>query len=271
MMPTRCKTKACKACRPQLKAKLAMLVEYGILTHGRSLLITITLRAVTDAMRDAKYVAKAWARLLLWLKDAHPQSRWVKIVELTKKNQPHLHLIVFLGTCSLPRTVAACQKRAKYDKRWLGMECSCDEHTWSRAWHSITGDSYVVDVEEIHSASRAGSYIAKYVAKGIATTEGLRALGFTRHWSRSRNWPVDKLQLAITGGEGWKYVEFQKHGEASARPRMGSAEGQIRRIGGQYHRLLTREGTDLAVALAERNERNRKAAEIKEWMVMIDY
>jgi hypothetical protein len=187
--------------------------------------------------------------MLEFLRSKFQIVEFVKVVELTGKNQPHLHLVLHLGSNPL---MAACESRAKYNARWLAKSCDCLEHLLSGAWHGITGDSYVVDVKDIGSGKKVANYLAKYMAKGITYKTRLAQLGFARSWARSRGWPFDQLRLAQTE-KGWKHIE---HSGPKQLPRGGLEAGY------SVDEWLTwteksppeREGTDLAWALAQERE-----------------
>jgi hypothetical protein len=247
-METVCKTRACLVCRVKVQNRFKMLVEYGILTLGRSLFITVTYAAGTGKMRDALYVSQTWNRLLAWWRRSYEEVSWVKVVELTKKNQPHLHLI---ASSESWKEKASCQPgRHAYDARWRNRPCGCFEHVISKQWFRITGDSWVVKVKEVASSGMASSYMAKYFSKDFLYAEGRKALGFERSWSRSRSWPVDKLQLKATLEKQWLYVYFSKKSPAETVNAVF-----LRRMEMAERRLLERVGTDLAFELALKKEK----------------
>ena len=49
-------------------------------------------------------------------------------------------------------------------------------------------------------------YLAKYIAKSNQITAALLELGFTRTWSRSRSWPVERFRLLATVEKSWKKI-----------------------------------------------------------------
>lgn len=251
-LPTTCKTKGCVVCRHKVKAKFSMLVEYGCLTLGVSYFTTLTLRAGPGLQKDALYVRACWRQMLEWLRSQYQTVEWVKVVELTKKNQPHLHLVIHLGKSSL---VAACESRAKYNARWLAKQCDCLEHRFSSAWRRITGDSYVVDVKEILSAKDVAAYLGKYMAKGILYKEELERLGFKRAWARSGGWPFDQLRLVDTA-KGWKHRAFTKTDQVVQL--LGNSGSAKEWLQWTEDSPPVREGTDLMFALQQERERLAK-------------
>lgn len=227
-----------------------MLVEYGLrtLTRESTFFITVTLKAGPGLEKDADYVRATWRKFLVLLNSQYPGTEWIKVVELTKQSQPHIHAVM---TFLRPSLVPMCQIRAKYDRAWRGLDCECLEHVFSGWWHSITGNSYVVDVRPVSSAKGAASYIAKYITKSITYTRRLRELGFKRSWARSRGWPGDKLQLAETKERGWLSQEFTGP-DSSAFPEDGSAKWWLKRS--EWSHLQKRTGTDLAKELGYERE-----------------
>lgn len=249
---TTCKTRRCVACQPKLKAKMAMLVEYGISTLGHSYFITFTF-VMRQSQKDAPYVRACWKKVLDFMRSKWGQGKkkklaWIYVVELTKKNQPHLHVVMNFGTASL---VAACQTRATYRRDWRERKCDCLEHVLSSVWHGITGDSFVVDCRAVSSARGDAGYLAKYFAKGLALRDNLEALGFYRSWARSNTWPGDQLHLRETDLSGWRRIEF--HPGSPSEMTRDWLDNPPYLIGLLREKLLERAGTDLALALAERN------------------
>jgi hypothetical protein len=261
-LPTTCKTKGCPVCQHKVRAKFGMMVEYGCLTLGRTYFTTLTLRAGSGLAKDAVYVRQVWKKFKDYLSSKYQILEWVKVVELTKQNQPHLHLVLHLGEGCLR---AACETKAKYNERWLGKRCECLEHTFSAAWQRVTGDSFVVDVKETLSPTHAGSYLGKYLGKGILYKDRLSELGFKRSWARSKGWPFDQLRLRQSLEGGWKERKFTygrdkvAHGliesGMSAREWLKETEwlNESMKLG-----PLQREGTDLIKELDEL--RRQKAA-----------
>lgn len=220
------------------------------MTLGRCFFTTLTLRSGRGLNRDADYVRVKWRRMLEFLRSKFQTVEWIKVVEVTQANQPHLHLALHLGTTYSGNP--ACEARPRYDERWRGKECDCLEHVLSRAWLGITGDSFVVDVKEIDSGRRMAGYLGKYLSKGIAYSHTLRSLGFKRAWARSKGWPFDQLRMAQTDGAGWRKALHTPKGK-SAFPRSKMSVGWWLAMTKQ--RGWMRLGTDLAMALAHERER----------------
>ena len=276
VIETRCKTWSCLGCRDSAKNLLRMRIAYGCLTLGQCYFITLTLRldprSTEDVersgglslypMRDAAFVGKAWRALLSSLKrnPLWKEMAWLKVPELTARGQPHLHVILGgIGSWSA-REVHCEQHPHSWGKAWRDRECSCLEHTVSRAWNIATGGSWIVDVRPVVGAYGAAAYLMKYVVKGMYVRGRLEELGFLRRWSRSANWPGGtELHLAGTD-QGWVSVKWkggEEDREASVRWAEVSAGAAV----------MEHIGTDLGMELAERNVRKGGADRIKKLMV----
>lgn len=227
---TSCKTWRCKSCRDRVQRAVKAKITYGILILGSCLFITLTLEAGRELdrsdmiQRDAIFVAKAWRALLSKLRrrQSNLPMAWFRVVELTKKGQPHLHLIVGgIGdrkvTCHRPRDPVC-----RYD---------CVQHEWAALWYSITG-SYIVDVKPVMGAVGASVYLTNYMKKGMMHHDELEELGFVRRWSRSRNWPDGALALRGSVEDRWERSEFISGGLGA------SAQAEIEAVVSEGNFLL---------------------------------
>lgn len=247
---TNCKTRSCVPCQSRLKAKITMLIEYGILTLSPSFFTTFTFKAGEGLQKDASYVRASWRKVLDFMRPRYPGLAFLYVIELTRQNQPHLHVVLHFGPTSSIRP--ACTTKAKYDRTWLSRRCNCIEHILSLAWWRITGDSYVVDSVQITSARKTASYLAKYFVKGIALRAALQKLGFVRSWAKSNTWPVEPLKLKYTDSHGWAKIEFHP-GPPNEMMRF-DLDHPPYMVGLLRERLKEHTGTDLAIALADRNQ-----------------
>lgn len=196
-----CRTWGCLACRDRKTNQVKAMIRYGISTLGPTYLITLTLRlGKGESPKDAKYVAAKWKRYISILQERSPNLSWMRIVELTKKRQPHLHLVVGgIGD----RKFSCAGVRHAWSEEWVRAQCreDCLEHEWSALWLKVTGDSYIVNVRPVMGASGAAAYLAKYLGKGVMDRDALEELGFLRRWSCSNNWPRGQLQTrGVDGG-----------------------------------------------------------------------
>jgi hypothetical protein len=263
---TTCKTRSCAVCRHKVKAKFSMIVEYGCLTLDHLRFITLTLRAGEGLQKDARYVRRVWRKMLEYLRLRYPGHEWIKVVELTKQTQPHLH-VVFANSRSYSEK-AACHRKARYNDAWLDMKCECMEHELSRVWHRITGDSFVVDVQEVGSARKAASYLAKYLDKGISYCQELGRLGFYRTWSRSSGWPGEQLRLSrsrhreggVTVESEWKRVDFTGPGQWAQEALTRAETSPLARRVGDNLSWLLQDRKDREVSLSKGREILKKYA-----------
>lgn len=209
-MPTRCKTYGCKGCRDQIFALFRGIVSKGCSIIGPCVFITFTYRmAGNQSLRDAVSVAKDWRALRRqWKSTSFRLNKlpWLRVVELTKKGQIHLHLIM-----QSPGGQIRCYGNsfaiAPYRERMA--TCQCLSHELARQWRAITGDSYIVHTTPVVGANGAAGYLGGYLEKGGASIEELRARGFKRRWSKSRNWPAgDRMRLEATVKKEWVRVEW---------------------------------------------------------------
>lgn len=248
-MRTTCKTKGCPICRHKVKAKFTMLVQYGLLTLGPCYFTTLTLKAGHALEKDALYVRQVWRRMLRWLRHTFPTVEFVKVVELTRQHQPHLHLVIHLGPTFW---TAACEQSHKYNERWLNKQCDCLEHRFSAAWHHITRNSFVVNVSKVNTPAKTASYLGKYMAKGIHHKRQLAQLGFLRSWARSKGWPFDPIRLAQTEEGGWKKKYFTGPNQV---PEGFLGKGSaLQWLEASESRGIRRLGTDLALQLQQHRE-----------------
>lgn len=238
-------------------------MESGCLTDESYMLITFTYHMGYESQRDAACVKEDWTALLRLWKRSCPNLRWFKVVEATKKGQPHLHLLVSgigdrvadckhdRGECRHPRTA-----------RWAWSVCrvNCLEHELSKYWNDITGDSWIVDARPGFGVRGASAYLTKYMAKGFEEFARLTELGFKRRYSTSRNWPrPDKLQLANTGREVWDNSKTER-----IYTRDGTAQTYaIAAIRDASSPLSARVGTPVAFAKAKRLSNKRQLAIIR--------
>ena len=265
---TRCKTWTCKSCRSSVAALVRLRLEHHVSMVTPCFFITLTValndgsqlstkaarnlpmskskkwRRVPGAKENAVGVSVLWARFLFKLsRRLRPRTlAWFRVVELTKKGQPHLHLLM-TGLETLRPFI-----RDTIRADWL----------WA------TGDSYVVDVQEVYDANGAVQYLSKYIEKSFGLRSRMEEIGFRRRFSRSRSWNGgDQLQLRGTAtlrtvGTKRRSVWFSDNG--ARRPiwtkgRQGHYADFHRRHSKTF-RMADTIGDDLSLwIVAKRNER----------------
>ena len=223
-VPTTCKSWTCLGCRDRVMRLVQMRMAYGCLILGRCVFTTFTLRADYGKNVDALGVQELWRKFLYRWKRRYPEMTasvaWFKVPELTKRNVPHLH--VLMG----PMSGKASQIQTAIRP----------------IWREVTdGTSFIVDVRPVWSVNGLVSYLEKYFTKHMLMRETMESLGFVRRYSRSQNWPSDQL---ILGG-----IESGEIKAAGWTPFLGG-DNPIADSTAQDPRLW-RKGTDLGLALSQ--------------------
>lgn len=234
---THCKSWMCLGCRSRVLSLIQMRMLYGCLILGNCVFTTLTLQKEYGRNVDAVGVQALWTEFLYQWRRLFPAMTdslaWFKVPELTEAKVPHLH--VLMGPMHDP--VRKIQAAARL------------------VWLDVTdGSSYIVDVREIWGPAGLVSYLQKYFVKGMLIRDEMESLGFVRRWSRSRNWPSDRLTLSgidenTVVVSGWTPQSTTDADEA------------VRRSDG--HALLSRNGTDLALALGQDRDAKRQIADIR--------
>lgn len=207
-METTCKTWGCKVCEKQMLALFRLRVKAGI-SHLQACVFTTFTFKMGDVPVDAVFVTATWKEFSRrWKKAGEENFEWLKVVELTKKGQPHLHLVMGPTTGRI-----CCYGRLRPLGKWFVRDrsCKCLSHRLSRVWEAVTGDSWIVYCVPVTSPDRAGNYLLKYMAKGMGKRGNLEALGFKRRWSTSRGWPGKgriRLRQSLPDGPGWAHTEL---------------------------------------------------------------
>ena len=237
---TRCKLWACPICRKKNRRALVENVEYAQSLMGPLWLLTLTLRNIKGReLRGAEYVSQVWAAWLRLLKTRQAwrfkTMEWMKVAELTKKGQPHLHVLM-IGV-KKPETAQKIMR-------------AC--------WLEVTGDSFIVDFELVRHAGKMGNYLADYVFKGFYQRERMEAAGFSRRFSRSRGWPRGPTMVMHgTEKELWKGVGFE-----FANSQKEPLAGVVERIE-DGHPYFVRDGDSVSREMALRHEKRMRLAILK--------
>lgn len=258
LMPTLCKSWECKTCSSALQNRVKDRITYGCSMAEYSWLITVTFKMGYGLVRNADYVNTAWTALSRLLKRDHPQMAWLRIVESTKRGQPHIHSIISLARnrvsdCHGKDITGKCNHR--FDKAWLNEDCkaNCLEHEVARRWFDVTGDSWVVDCRFVLGAKGAASYLAKYLTKASSEYRYLKSLGFHRRWTCSRNWP--RQIMSGLECEEWRAVIRMgggKHGGYGADKnaemvKEGEKHPLIKRKNEEYYQMKRLEAMKYAI------------------------
>ncbi len=271
VVPTTCKTWGCGVCYNKVRQLTALKMMYGCLsTGGPSHFITVTYRKRDrDATKNARGVAKEWAALwrLLREKVAWKNAAWIKVPELTRRGQVHLHGII-VGAIGK----ASCRRSEFQRKAWTLRGCSesCLEHDISRSWYEVTkGKSYITDCQEVRSVAGTCAYVQKYMAKDFSgERKALKSLGFKKRWSSSKNWPrcePVRLQGSVVGA--WESV-LRVHGPKATyalhsedEPERMSDMVETQELEKDW--LMERVGEDYLLAVMALGERKRDMKDIQ--------
>lgn len=200
---TTCKTWRCRVCRQSLLALARMKVQYGILTSGPCVLTTLTyVNAGESSIRHASTVRLDMEYLLRALRHHNPNLSWMKVPELTKKGQVHLHVVM----SGITGQTDPCRDPHRYSPKWAIQDCGCIRHQISHIWFERTG-AYVTDCVPVYNERGLGNYLGKYFTKGYMDREALQDLGFHRRYSSSKNWPKPRrLTLQGTADGRWRKI-----------------------------------------------------------------
>lgn len=265
VMETTCKTWGCAACAKKLKALFSMRVEAGISALGRCAFTTFTLRREDEAL-GADYVRVAWKEFSRRWNRTEEGFQWLKVVELTKRRQPHLHLVMGPVEGHL-RCYGPRRKIGDWFRR--DRDCACLSHRLSRIWEQVTGDSWVVYLVEVSGGGGAAGYLSKYMAKTHEQRALLWEAGFSRRWSTSKGWPGGgRIRLRQTERGGWKARDMHSFGTTKPNPpdlevRVGPAwalEWKNRRkdlaLAGRAERLINAKDKSAEIRAADNKRRD---------------
>lgn len=200
--PTFCKTWKCVGCRDRLLNLFKMRVEAGVLGLGRCVFITITYKMGKGLLRDATSVKEDWKEFWRRLtKSGFPKLKWLRVIELTKQKQPHLHVVMEWSLAGEARCYGVEFDYKAFRRRFDS--CNCLSHTLARVWYAVTKDSWMVHVMPVLGAAGAAAYLGKYMVKNMMYRKDLEDAGFTRRWSSSRGWPGSgRVRLKQSGAGG---------------------------------------------------------------------
>lgn len=265
--PTNCKSWRCVSCQRKKKSLIVDRIEYGAKQISQQLFfITLTFATEGLSRRNADSVERAYRRWCASMRSSYPNLTWFKTVEWTKRSQAHLHLIAG-GIPARRKLEWTCTSGRKTRGKLLALPCvkkpECLDHKLSEMWLSATKDSYIVYCTGVVGPRGIANYISKYVTKEMSTWRGMRAAGFKRRWSCSRNWPrYEKLELTATRGEGWAEVAYKKHnlesqGEKEFYPDGVPETGAFERVGSDRAKVFAvLKQKRMVAAMAKRMKKN---------------
>jgi len=171
--PLRCRSWGCDLCSPDRRRGLMAKAASGEPT--RFLTLTVNPRRGGSPEERLAGLAHAWRILVKRLRRANPTDpiEYLAIVELTKRGEPHLHILL----------------RSPYIPHAL-ISAAMDELI----------DAPIVDIRRIREPKEVIRYVAKYLTKA-----NVRLGTAKRYWS-SRSYELDKeepFEPETWMGPGW--------------------------------------------------------------------
>ncbi len=205
LVATNCNSWRCISCRERNLNRFKAVVSHGVSILTECLFITITYKAGAKRLSRAQSVAKDWRAFWRLSHKRYPETKlWgvIRVMEVTKKGTPHMHLLVgkVIGR-------KRCYGSSFRIKPFLAVfeECECWSHRLSRIWKQVQkGESFIVHTLPVSSAKGAGAYLGKYMMKAY-DPELARELGMSRRFSANSRWPREKRRRLVPGGtDGWR-------------------------------------------------------------------
>lgn len=250
VVQTKCKTWGCVVCRKTQAKYVGLRGVYGLLMGEHCSFITTTYRmrdgdGVVTAKSAGRDHAELWKKVRKWA----PQAEWMRVPEMTKRGQVHMHHLV-----NGIEGVASCQRKRETYLQWKRRECQtsggvCIQHRLSEEWGVVNdGVSYVVDVSKVRSKWKTGWYLVKYLVKGMDDRRRLEAFGYKRRWAASRGWPKG-VRTALRGTVEGRWIRVG----LVLQPSMESERELSRLVDwDEPCRNLEQVGTDMALELARK-------------------
>lgn len=155
----------CPDCSKRWKRKVMKKFYWGIAAMKKPKFLTLTL---TKRRSDGIKLDEIWEMRKALFKKLRKRGyridSWLGVVEMPN----HVHIV--LDGDYIPQDLI------------------------SKTWHTITGDSYIVDIRRVRKEGRVISYLSKYLGKSLGTSEDMERLrGF--HVVQSYNLPPLDVQL----------------------------------------------------------------------------
>lgn len=214
-----CRNRWCMPCARARGALIAANLHDRM--HGRRCkFVTLTIRHSDQPLKeqiDRLYKCfAALRRRKIWADHVHGGAAVLEVHHTGGRNgwHPHLHVLV---------------EAAFVDRREL-----------SATWHSLTRDSFVVDVRQVHNDVHAVRYVTKYLSKPLGSTvvdrrghlvEAMQAMEGRKLVMTFGTWRDIELTKAPDDDTPWEFVaglaellDQASRGDATARRIMQSVE-----------------------------------------------
>lgn len=153
LAPSRCKRWACDHCRKKKSKTLAARIM--LTTARRFITLTIAPRPDQTPQEALDELNHSWRSLWKRIKREQGEAAkgYVKIIEVTRAGNPHLHVAADCG--------------------WIA------QRKLSAIWNELTG-SPIVDIRVVRTARGVARYLAKYLTKQSPALENRRKFGASR-------------------------------------------------------------------------------------------
>jgi len=146
IVPDYCHDRFCEACGYLRQATIRQNLRDKLSSHPHRFL-TLTLRSEDEPLKDLlDKLLRCFKRLratAFWREKVNGGAAFIEVTANAETGRwhPHLHAVI--------------------DGKWL------DQSVLRKLWHTITGDSYVLDIRLIRSIETVAEYITKYATKPL--------------------------------------------------------------------------------------------------------
>lgn len=177
----------------QYKELIRRKVWFLLRDFKPDLMLTFTMEPMGNLAVEFDYVSRFWCRVRAWMFKENGHFSYVKVLEVTRKGRPHLHVLV--SGWSSTRTVG------EETVKWLEEEdiFNVDGSLFRKGLRSVWG--HFVKVRHCWSGFKAGAYVLKYVYKSLKAYSGFdlryASLLFASN-KRSFSWSQDLAQNSPT-------------------------------------------------------------------------
>lgn len=194
VVSNRCRDRWCEACQRERRLRISLNLQERC-PEGRIRFVTLTLKHnVAPLPEQIDRIIACFARLRrsAKMKQCFRGGMWFLEIKRSKNGfywHPHLHCLVQGDYIPLERL--------------------------RKAWHDITGDSFIVDIRQISGRAEAVGYVTKYAGKscspamafqGVHLEELMQALDDRNTFGTFGTWRGLKLTEKPSDDATWDYV-----------------------------------------------------------------